>query len=306
MNKIIFNSKNKIRPIWRLLLFLFITFAINIPLQIGLQKILDQSLFRGYISGSIYFVSVLLSLFVQIKYLDKSSFEKYGLKLSKKWVQEFFVGCAFSLLQLSLFFLIMYLTGNLKIVDYFTTQSSDFTFIEGFLSEVFSLIIGTSVEEIFFRAFLFYILYEVLRNVKKDPAKRAILVLFIISIVFGIAHMDNEGATFVSTINLGLYGIILCLPFLITGRLGMSTGMHFSWNLVQGVFFGFAVSGNSTKVSIISVDVSNNALTGGVFGPEGSLLFLFICVIAVALLLLWKKIKGYSAIVNPLLIKNDI
>ncbi|WP_438422924.1 lysostaphin resistance A-like protein [Aquimarina macrocephali] len=306
MNKIIFNSKNKVRPIWRLLLFLFITFAINIPLQIGLQKILDQSLFRGYISGSIYFVSVLLSLFVQIKYLDKSSFEKYGLKLSKKWVQEFFVGCAFSLLQLSLFFLIMYLTGNLKIVDYFTTQSSDFTFIEGFLSEVFSLIIGTSVEEIFFRAFLFYILYEVLRNVKKDPAKRAILVLFIISIVFGIAHMDNEGATFVSTINLGLYGIILCLPFLITGRLGMSTGMHFSWNLVQGVFFGFAVSGNSTKVSIISVDVSNNALTGGVFGPEGSLLFLFICVIAVALLLLWKKIKGYSAIVNPLLIKNDI
>lgn len=306
MNKIIFNSKNNIRPIWRLLLFLFITFAINIPLQIGLQKILDQSLFRGYISGSIYFVSVLLSLFVQIRYLDKSSFEKYGLKLSKKWVQEFFVGCTFSLLQLSLFFLIMYLTGNLKIVDYFTTQSSDFTFIEGFLSEVFSLIIGTSVEEIFFRAFLFYILYEVLRNVKKDPAKRTILVLFIISIVFGIAHMDNEGATFVSTINLGLYGIILCLPFLITGRLGMSTGMHFSWNLVQGVFFGFAVSGNSTKVSIISVDVSNNALTGGVFGPEGSLLFLFICVIAVALLLLWKKIKGYSAIVNPLLIKNDI
>lgn len=99
-------------------------------------------------------------------------------------------------------------------------------------------------------------------------------------------HMDNEGATLVSTINLGLYGVILCLPFLITGRLGMSTGMHFSWNLVQGVFFGFAVSGNSTEVSIISVDMSNNALTGGFFEPEGSVLFLFICVIAVALLLL--------------------
>ncbi|WP_159025604.1 hypothetical protein [Aquimarina sp. Aq78] len=89
-----------------------------------------------------------------------------------------------------------------------------------------------------------------------------------------------------------------------SGRLGMSTGMHFSWNLVQDVFFGFAVNSNSTKVSIISVDVSNNAITGGVFGPEGSVLFLCICVIAVILLLLWKKIKGYSALVNPLLIRK--
>jgi CAAX protease family protein len=305
MNKIIFNSSKNIRPIWRFLLFLLITFTINIPLQIGLQKILNESLFRGYLSGSIYFIAVLISLFVQIKFLDKSSFEKYGLNLSKKWMHEFSIGCIIAFIQLSLFLLIMYQTGNLKIVDYFITQSSDYTFIEGFLSQSFSMLIGSTVEEIFFRGFLFYIMYEALRSVKKDPAKRAFLVLIVISPLFGIAHIENEGATLISTINLGLDAMMMCLPFLITGRLGMSIGMHFSWNLVQGVFFGFATSGNISKVSIISVEMPDNLLTGGGFGPEGSILFLILDIIAVLLILSWKKFKGFKTLISPLIIKND-
>lgn len=305
MRKIIFNSNQNIRPIWRILLFIVVIFAINIPLQIGLQKILDQSLLRGYISASIYFACVIFSLFIQIKFIDKSSFKKYGLKINKTWLQEFALGFIISLILLSLFFLAMYLTGNLKIVDYFTTKSSEYSFVEGFLSESFGLIVGTSVEEIFFRAFLFYALYEAFRTIQKDSIKRAFWALIIISPLFGIAHFDNEGATILSTINLSLDGMMICLPFLITARLGMSIGLHFSWNLVQGAFFGFPISGNIAKASIISIETSENIFTGGKFGPEGSIFFLLLNILAIVFILLWKKFKNYNTMVNPFLIKND-
>lgn len=305
MHKIIYNSINKVRPIWRLVIFILITFSINIPLQIILQKLLGQGLLRGYISGSLYFLSVLISLYIQIKYLDKSSFKKYGLKLNNIWFKEFSFGFLIPIIQLSIFFIFLYLTGNLTISNYFTTSSSDYTFIEGFISELFGLVIGSSVEEIFFRAFLFYLVYEALRTLKKDPTKRALLILFLIAPLFGLAHINNTGATIISTINLGLDAILMCLPFLITGRLGMSIGMHLSWNLFQGTVFGFAISGNVAKASIMKVTILDNLITGGPFGAEGSVLFIVLDLIAIAFILLWEKQCNFKNIVNPYIIEND-
>ena len=298
-SKIIFNSSEKIRPLWRLILFLLIAFAINIPLQMGLQKILNQGNLRGVFSGSIYFISVALSLLIQIKFLDKSSFNKYGLNINKTWINEFIFGSIISLIQLSLFFIIMYATGNLEIVGYFVKNSANYSFLEGFLSEIFGLIIGSSIEEIFFRSFLFYILYESLQTIIKDKKKRVVFVVAINSIIFGLAHMENNGATFISSINLIFDGLMMALPFLITGRLGISIGIHFAWNLIQGSIFGFAISGNIAKATIISVNMPNNLLTGGIFGPEGSIFLVLLDLIAVLLILYWKKLKKIENIINP-------
>ncbi|MBA3682592.1 MAG: CPBP family intramembrane metalloprotease [Bacteroidetes bacterium] len=271
----------------------------------GLQKILNQSLLRGVLSGSIYFISVILSLLIQIKFLDRSSFEKYGLKINKLWINDFLFGSFISFIQLVLFFIIMYLSENLEFVDYFVTSAPDYSFLEGFLSEMYGLLIGGVIEELFFRAFLFYIIYEALKTIIKDPTKRAIFMMFIISPLFGLAHLGNNGATLISTINLMFDAMMMCLPFLITGRLGMSIGIHFAWNLIQGSVFGFAMSGNIAKATIISVNMPDNLFTGGVFGPEGSVLLVVLDLIAVVLILYWKKLKNYNAIVNPIIIKNS-
>ncbi len=297
--KIIFNSANRIRPIWRLILFLLIAFAINIPLQMGLQKISDKSNLRGIFSGSIYFISIALSLFIQIKFLDRSSLKKYGLSINKTWIKEFLFGSMISFIQLALFFIIVYATGNLEIVGYFVKTSQNYSFMEDFLAEVFGLIIGSSIEELFFRSFLFYILYEALQTIIKDKQKRVVTVVAINSVLFGFAHMENNGATFISNINLVFDALMMALPFLITGRLGISIGIHFAWNLIQGSVFGFAISGNIAKATIISVSMPNNLLTGGVFGPEGSILLVVLDLIAVALILYWKKHKNYENIISP-------
>lgn len=288
-SKIIFNSSNKSRAIWRLVLFLLIAFGINVPLQIGLQAVLDQGNLRGVLSGTIYFISVVFSLFIQIKFLDRSSFKKYGLAIDKIWIKEFMFGSFISLIQLSLFFVIMYLSGNLQIVGYFVKGSPDYSFLEGFLSDMFALIIGSSIEEIFFRSFLFFLLFESLQTIIKDRKKRVVFVIVVISALFGLAHMGNNGATFLSGINLVFDALLMAFAFLITGRLGMSIGIHFAWNLIQGSVFGFAISGNIAKATIISVSMPNNLLTGGTFGPEGSILLGLLDIIAVLLIVYWKR-----------------
>ncbi|HEY1038542.1 MAG TPA: CPBP family intramembrane glutamic endopeptidase, partial [Bacteroidia bacterium] len=192
----------------------------------------------------------------------------------------------------------------LEISGYFVTDSPNYSFLEGFLSEGFGLLVGGFIEEIFFRAFLFYIIYEALRTIIKEPRKRAIFMIIIISPLFGLAHWGNNGATIISTINLGIDAMMMCLPFLITGRLGMSIGIHFAWNLIQGSIFGFAMSGNIAKASVMSVNMPDNILTGGAFGPEGSVLLVLLDLIAILLIVYWKKLKNYTNIVNPSIIQH--
>lgn len=272
----------------------------------GLQKILTQGNVRGAISVSIYFISVLFSLFVQIKFLEKSSFKKYGLHINKVWLQEFGVGCVLSLIQLCLFFVIVYLTGNVEITGYFIKSSPDYSFAQGFLSQAFSLLAGSSAEELFFRAFLFYIFYEALQTTVKDTNRRVAFAVCMASVLFGFAHFQNNGATTISNLNLVFDGLMISLPFLITGRLGMSIGIHFAWNLIQGSVFGFAISGNIAKATIISVAMPHNLITGGVFGPEGSILLVLLDAIAVVLLLYWKRLKSYENVVNPTVFRSNL
>ncbi len=298
-NKFIFNSGGKIRTLWRLVIFLAVAFTINTPLQMALQMVLHQSLLRGMLSGTISFISAVFSLYVQVKFLDKSSFTKYGLTINKQWLKEFMFGSLISFVQLLLFFIIMIFTKNITITGYFVTDSPNYSFAQGFLAEVYVLLIGACIEELFFRAFLFYIIYEALQTIIKETRQRAIFTAVITSLLFGMAHFANNGATVLSTINLAFDAALMCLPFLITGRLGMPIGIHFAWNLVQGSVFGFAISGYMAKASLISVSMPNNLLTGGVFGPEGSALLGFLDLAAILLILYWKQRNNYKNIVNP-------
>lgn len=302
MKKLFLNSNQNIRLIWRFIIFVFTVFIMSTPLQIGLREILDSSLTRGNLSSIIIFISVFFSLYFIIKYIDKSTFSKYGLKLNSNWYREFGYGILIALFQLTLFFIAMYYSGNLEVLDTFVTSSSNHTFIQGVFAEIIRNLTGSISEEIIFRAFLFYIAFEALNRVFKDRFKNALIACVIISPFFGLAHLANDGATIYSSINLGLDALMICLPFLITGRLGMSIGMHFSWNITQTVLFGFANSGHTPKASIFQSVMPDNMFTGGEFGPEGSILLIVLDIIAVLLIVFWMRVKRYKSWVNPSII----
>ena len=85
------------------------------------------------------------------------------------------------------------------------------------------------------------------------------------------------------------------MPFLLTGELALSVGVHIAWNFFQGNVFGFPVSGLTMFRTTIfnTVQGGPELWIGGDFGPEAGLLGL-IAIIAGSLAMLWwvKRTRG--------------
>jgi hypothetical protein len=65
--------------------------------------------------------------------------------------------------------------------------------------------------------------------------------------------------------------------------------IHFTWNFVQEVVFGFPVSGIKYFDTFISfVSTGPEWITGGHFGPEGSII-VSVLLLAVSLLIIYNK-----------------
>lgn len=295
-----FNSQGRLRTTWRLLAFIAFTFALNIPLQTLLQQVLQEGLLRGYLSASIFLFSALISLYAQTRFLEKVPISKYGLSINTGWMGEFLVGCSIAAVQLVVFYAIMFLSGSMHIESSFwLPPGSSYSFMSGFFSELFSQLVGSFGEELFFRSFLFFLFLEALRRFNMAPLHNALVSSIAISLLFGLAHYSNEGATVLTTLNLAIDGMMLAIPFLVTGRLGMSLGIHFFWNLLSGAVFGAGVSGNLSKVSLLRIQLDDNLLTGGAFGPEGSVLIVLLDALAVVLIYLWWRTQNQKSLLCP-------
>ena len=103
------------------------------------------------------------------------------------------------------------------------------------------------------------------------------------SLLFGVGHIANPGATLFTTACVAIEaGIMLGSFYALTGRLWVSIGVHVGWNFTQGYLFGANVSGGDFGPSIATSTARSdipNWLTGGAFGPEASAPAFAICTI---------------------------
>lgn len=163
--------------------------------------------------------------------------------------------------------------------------------IEGFNPAIFILTalpmaVSSSIfEELLFRGVLFRIIEEALGSW---------LALAASSFLFGFMHLLNpqgtlEGAIFI-TIEAGL---LLAAAYMVTRRLWMSIGFHFSWNFTQEGIFSGIVSGGESKPGLIKPVIEGpDWLTGGSFGLESSLIAFLLCTTTGVVLLLMAIRRG--------------
>jgi membrane protease YdiL (CAAX protease family) len=115
----------------------------------------------------------------------------------------------------------------------------------------------------------------------------------VVSIAFGMVHQMNEGSTPLALVNIGLAGMVLGLLFWLQGDISGAWAMHWLWNTLQAIF-GLPVSGMALAAPALGLGAAGavpGLLTGGAFGPEGSV----ICTLTLSAgcaWLLWRGCQG--------------
>ena len=116
------------------------------------------------------------------------------------------------------------------------------------------------------------------------------------SLLFVILHLANEGINVLSVANLLLSGLFMAVYVMKDSNLWSVCGWHSSWNWMLGNVYGLSVSGSEEKVTIFDLNTYGNELiSGGDFGPEGSLVTTIILISAtiwLAVLVLKNSQKG--------------
>jgi hypothetical protein len=118
-------------------------------------------------------------------------------------------------------------------------------------------------EELLFRGYAFRALAD---------GAGAWVALTVTSVLFGLVHLGNAGATAQSTALVTTAGYFLGAVLLRTRSLYAAWAAHWGWNWTMAAVFHVAVSGTGFPTPDYRVvDAGPDWLTGGVWGPEGGL-----------------------------------
>ncbi|MEU1047391.1 type II CAAX endopeptidase family protein [Streptomyces sp. NPDC005897] len=122
---------------------------------------------------------------------------------------------------------------------------------------------AAATEEVVYRGVLFRIIEEHIGTY---------LALGLTGLVFGLSHLLNEDATLWGAVAIAIEaGFMLAAAYAATRNLWLTIGVHFGWNFAAGGIFSTVVSGNGDSEGLLDTTMSGpELLTGGDFGPEGS------------------------------------
>ncbi|HEY0794155.1 MAG TPA: type II CAAX endopeptidase family protein [Acidisarcina sp.] len=140
------------------------------------------------------------------------------------------------------------------------------------------------LEEVAFRGYPFQRLIEAI-----GPAFATLLM----AILFALRHLQNPDATPASTLFTVFAGWLFAVAYLRTRALWLPWGLHFAWNAAMGVLFGLPISGLRAFSPVIEANTRGPFwITGGGYGPEGSLVA--VIVILVGIFVLFKITREYA------------
>ena len=140
------------------------------------------------------------------------------------------------------------------------------------------LLVGLA-EEMMFRGVIFGV---------TERSLGARWAVWISALVFGLAHLPNEGTTVLAVAVICAYGVLQAVLYLKTRLLWVCIGTHIAWNYCISQVFSSTVSGHAATEGLLRGElVGSSLLTGGAFGVEGSLVTLLL--IASAAVWGWRR-----------------
>ncbi|MDR9416288.1 MAG: type II CAAX endopeptidase family protein [Gracilimonas sp.] len=280
-----FNSaEGRVRAFFRIIAFVFLFI-----LMMGVPTLLPYPL-AEYLSQSLL---ILFLFYVFYTYLDQRNWQHAGLIINKTWIKECVAGIGIAGVSMGLIFFVQWQSNHLEVTGFGWER----TFERGwFLAFLYFLVRMMSVgfyEELMARGYLIPNITEGFTFEKISPNRAVVIAILISSAIFGVLHAGNPNATITAILNIFLAGVMLAVPFVITGRLALPIGLHFSWNFFQGGIFGFRVSGIEVRSALFQIQQGGPEWwTGGAFGPEAGVIGILGILLVLGLSLLYLKWTG--------------
>lgn len=149
------------------------------------------------------------------------------------------------------------------------------------------IMVGAAVtEELVFRGVVF-------RHVEQWTGSW--IALLLTGALFGLIHLLNPNATLWGAVAIAISaGGMLTAAYIATRRLWLPIGLHFGWNIAASAIFSTEVSGGNTPQGLLDATMSGPTLvTGGAFGPEGSVFTVVLGVIATVAFMWLARRQGH-------------
>lgn len=238
-------------------MFMFLVFTLLGGVLLGLiDYFFDPGAHQMLWQLNVSFGLVTLLIFAYQRRIEKKSILSLGL-VSDHLGAEYLLGCLVGFLMFSAVVLMIYLSGVGILSKAGGGSSAYWVFLTtGWMIQSFT-------EELGMRGWF------MLKLTNRFPALQSV---FFSALLFTILHLTNPGSNLIGLANLLLCGIFLGLMVFYHGNIYLASGFHFIWNMVQGNFYGFPVSGNPFEHTLYVTRVHGDEwLHGGSFGPEASL-----------------------------------
>ncbi|CAN5686414.1 hypothetical protein BH10ACI4_BH10ACI4_16540 [soil metagenome] len=183
--------------------------------------------------------------------------EILGLPQRSTSREEWQIGAAIGWGAVVLAVLPMAIFASLRVHFFFESQAFFLVLIN-----LATFFVAALAEEVGFRGYPFRRLIDAI-----GPVTATLITSFL----FGLAHLFNPEATWISVLITMLAGVLFCVAWLRTHGLWLPWGLHFAWNASMGILFGLPVSGLTSFSTVIRTHAVGRAwITGGAYGPEAA------------------------------------
>jgi hypothetical protein len=265
-------DEKRLRAGWRLLiqtiLMMMLSVIVGIPLSfisMAFTGFSPNANIQLFLSQLIEFIVFLASILLVRRFLDKRTFVSLGFHTDRLAVYDVLAGIGITCLMMGSIYLIEMKAGWLVFENFAWEVEATSTVVISSLSFLAVFILVGWNEELLSRGYH-------LQTIASGTNLAWGVILS--SAIFGILHLGNPNATWLSAAGITLSGLFLAYGYIRTRQLWLSIGLHIGWNFFEGVVFGFPVSGLDIYRITHNQIQGPELWTGGAFGPEAGLVLI--------------------------------
>ena len=297
MKRFFWNAEqNRPRTLWRLLIQLIIWLLFLLILQLLFLLFTQSEINPEQVTKAdiwLRLFSLLGSLVVMSRWIDKRPFIQYGVNLREKdWWADFGFGLLMGVLMVTSIFLIFLIAGWVEIVGWAQFPRNQ-SVLDNSATSALTLFAFVLFESLWVWSYVLRNLSEGFIYLNRLNGRVPVIAALLFALLLFIATQTGENTRFNTILisNLFRAGLLLALPFILTQRLGMTVGLALGWNLAQDLIFGFPnIRPSASLYALISLNQTGPPeWTGGGTGLGTGLVAMIILVVASAIITMWEK-----------------